>query len=80
MKSQLCFVGAGFHATTNIYPAAVEAGAYIQAVATRHLEHSQAALLRCGSSGYAYDDAGLMLERETCDGVDKVRSSLQCPG
>lgn len=56
MKSQLCFAGAGFHATTNIYPVAVEAGADIQAVATRHLE------------------------RETCDGVDKVRSSLQCPG
>lgn len=53
MESKLCFVGAGFHASTNIYPAAVEAGAYIQAVATRHLEHSQATLLRFGSSGQA---------------------------
>ncbi|MDM5278678.1 Gfo/Idh/MocA family oxidoreductase [Paenibacillus silvae] len=85
MKSQLCFVGAGFHASTNIFPAAVEAGAYIQAVATRHHERSQAALLRFGSSGHAYDDAGLMLERETCDGVvvvaqpaDQTRLVMEC--
>ncbi|MGQ8871535.1 Gfo/Idh/MocA family oxidoreductase [Paenibacillus sp. TSA_86.1] len=68
-NSKLCFIGAGFHASTNIYPAAIEAGATIQAVATRNLERSQAALLQFGSSGQAYDHAPQMLEQEACDGV-----------
>ncbi|WP_434751887.1 Gfo/Idh/MocA family oxidoreductase [Paenibacillus amylolyticus] len=69
LNSKLCFIGAGFHASTNIYPAAIEAGASIQAVATRNLERSQAALLQFGSSGQAYDHARQMLKQEACDGV-----------
>ncbi|WP_091017582.1 Gfo/Idh/MocA family protein [Paenibacillus amylolyticus] len=67
--THLCFIGAGFHASTNIYPSVVEAGAQIQAIATRSMERSEAALLRFGSNGRAYDNAGLMLQQETCDGV-----------
>lgn len=55
-NSKLCFIGAGFHATTNIIPSAVEAGAVIQAIATRHMERSTAVLQRFGSRGTAYDD------------------------
>lgn len=82
---KLCFIGAGFHASTNIYPSAIEAGAVIQGIATRSLERSQAALLRFGSLGQAYDDVQLMLEHEDCDGVvvvaqpeDQVALTLAC--
>lgn len=47
----LCFIGAGFHASTNIYPSAIEAGINIKAIATRSIENSQKALLRFGSEG-----------------------------
>ncbi|QUL53136.1 Gfo/Idh/MocA family oxidoreductase [Paenibacillus tritici] len=67
--TKLCFIGAGFHAATNIYPAAVEAKAEIQAVATRSMERSAAALQRFGSSGRPYEDYTAMLENEDCDGV-----------
>lgn len=68
-QTKLCFIGAGFHATTNILPAAVEAGAKIQAISTRSIERSRAALLRFGSEGQAYDNALKMLRNENCDGV-----------
>ncbi|EIT84822.1 Oxidoreductase, Gfo/Idh/MocA family/transferase hexapeptide repeat protein [Fictibacillus macauensis ZFHKF-1] len=68
-KTKLCFIGAGFHATTNIYPAVVEAGAEIVAIATRSKERSQSALTRFGSTGTPYDDYKSMLENEECDGV-----------
>ncbi|UPK45982.1 Gfo/Idh/MocA family protein [Paenibacillus pabuli] len=84
-KAKLCFIGAGFHASTNIYPSAVEAGAEIQAIATRSMERSEAALLRFGSSGTAYDNAQLMLQNEDCDGVivvaqpeDQITLALEC--
>lgn len=67
--TKLCFIGAGFHAATNIYPAAVEAQAHIQAIATRSLERSAAALQRFGSSGRPYDNYAAMLQDEDCDGV-----------
>lgn len=41
-KTNLCFIGAGFHASTNIYPSVIEAGAQIQAIATRSMERSEA--------------------------------------
>lgn len=68
-KARLCFIGAGFHASTNIFPSVIEAGAHIQAIATRHIERSQDALRRFGSTGNAYDNVELMLEQEKCDGV-----------
>jgi UDP-N-acetylglucosamine 3-dehydrogenase len=68
-KSRLCFIGAGFHATTNIYPSAIEAGAEIVAIATRSMERSKAALQRFGSTGTAYDNYKVMLQNEDCDGV-----------
>ncbi|MCY9693188.1 Gfo/Idh/MocA family protein [Paenibacillus alginolyticus] len=68
-KSRLCVIGAGFHATTNIYPSAIEAGAEIAAIATRSMERSKAALQRFGSTGTAYDDYKVMLQNEDCDGV-----------
>ena len=46
----ICVIGAGFHATTNIYPALVETGATITAVATRNLDRSEQTLLRFGST------------------------------
>ncbi|WP_063564910.1 Gfo/Idh/MocA family oxidoreductase [Paenibacillus sp. O199] len=84
-KAKLCFIGAGFHASTNIYPSAVEAGADIQAIATRSIERSEAALLRFGSRGKAYDNTQLMLQNEDCDGVvvvaqpeDQTALALEC--
>ncbi|MFS0869979.1 Gfo/Idh/MocA family protein [Paenibacillus xylanilyticus] len=84
-QTKLCFIGAGFHATTNIYPSAIEAGATIQAISTRSIERSQAALLRYGSTGTAYDDVSQMLQNEDCDGVvvvaqpqDQTSLALEC--
>ena len=34
-KIDLCFVGAGFQASTNIYPSVIEADINIKAIATR---------------------------------------------
>lgn len=65
-KTPVCFIGAGLHSTANIYPAALEAGAEIQAIATRSLERSRNALQRMGSEGAAYDDYQRMLEKEEC--------------
>lgn len=83
--AKLCFIGAGFHASTNIYPSAVEAGAHIQAIATRSIDRSEAALLRFGSNGKAYDNVQLMLKNEDCDGVvvvaqpqDQTALVLEC--
>ena len=68
-KAKLCFIGAGFHASTNIYPSVIEAGAEIKAISTRSMERSKAALQRFGSSGTPYDDYKKMLKQEKCDGV-----------
>ncbi|PQP82340.1 gfo/Idh/MocA family oxidoreductase [Paenibacillus sp. PCH8] len=83
--AKLCFIGAGFHASTNIYPSVVETGAHIQAIATRNIERSEAALRRFGSKGTAYDNARLMLQQESCDGVvvvaqpdDQTTLVLEC--
>lgn len=67
--SKLCFIGAGFHATTNIYPSALEAGAEIVAISTRNMDRSKTALQRFGSIGNAYDNYRTMLQNEDCDGV-----------
>ncbi|MGG4493817.1 Gfo/Idh/MocA family protein [Brevibacillus reuszeri] len=84
-KTKLCFIGAGFHAQTNIFPAAVEAGAEIKAIATRNLERSKAALLKFGSTGTPYDSYEQMLKEEECDGVvvvaqpaDQMRLAMEC--
>ncbi|WP_312110792.1 Gfo/Idh/MocA family protein [Brevibacillus reuszeri] len=84
-KAKLCFIGAGFHAQTNIFPAAVEAGAEIKAIATRNLERSKAALLKFGSTGTPYDSYEQMLKEEECDGVvvvaqpaDQMRLAMEC--
>lgn len=60
----LAFIGAGFHATTNILPASTAAGAQIQAIATRSIERSQQALLRFGSQGQAYDHYQHLLDNK----------------
>ncbi len=65
----VCFIGAGFHASTNIYPSAIEAGINIKAIATRNIENSRKALIRFGSEGNPYDDYKKMLASEKCDGV-----------
>ncbi|QQZ59142.1 Gfo/Idh/MocA family oxidoreductase [Paenibacillus sonchi] len=67
--TKLSFIGAGFHASMNIYPSAIQAGAEIVAVATRNLERSRAALQRFGSSGIPYSDYRKMLQDTECDGV-----------
>ncbi|MBM7702335.1 Gfo/Idh/MocA family protein [Metabacillus iocasae] len=84
-KPSVCLIGAGFHASTNIYPSLLEAGAKIQAVATRSLERSADTLRRFGSNGTAYDDYQAMLANEACDGVivvaqphDQVSLVMDC--
>ncbi|MBT2293341.1 Gfo/Idh/MocA family oxidoreductase [Paenibacillus albidus] len=84
-NAKLCFIGAGFHASTNIYPSVIEAGAEIAAICTRDLERSKAALQRFGSRGTAYDDYRQMLRKEECDGVvvvaqpgDQTSLVLEC--
>ncbi|MEC0234998.1 Gfo/Idh/MocA family oxidoreductase [Paenibacillus kribbensis] len=78
-KARLCFIGAGFHASTNIYPAVIGAGAEIQAIATRDINRSKAALQRFGSSGIPYDNYKTMLEQEDCDGVVVVAQAADHP-
>lgn len=68
-KANLCFIGAGTHASANIYPSSIEAGINIKAIATRSYENSKKALLRFGSTGNPYDDYKKMLRCEDCDGV-----------
>lgn len=68
-KANICFVGAGVQACTNIYPSVCHAGAEIKAIATLHLENSKAALLRFGRQGNPYDNIDEMLKNEECDGV-----------
>ncbi|QCJ44516.1 Gfo/Idh/MocA family oxidoreductase [Bacillus sp. S3] len=68
-KANHCFIGAGVHASTNIYPSAIEAGADIQAISTRNIDRSKAALQRFGSTGTPYDDYKKMLENEECGGI-----------
>ena len=62
---QLAVIGAGAHASTNILPACVLADVRVQALATRDLDRSRAALRRCGSDGTAYDDADALLADAT---------------
>lgn len=78
-KAKLCFIGAGFHASTNIYPAVIGAGAEIQAIATRDLSRSKTALQRFGSSGTPYDNYKAMLEQEDCDGVVVIAQAADHP-
>lgn len=84
-KNNLCFIGAGFHSSRNIYPSAVEAGVNIKGIATRNLNNSIEAIRRFGSKGNPYDDYKVMLENEPCDGVvivaqprDQYRLALDC--
>jgi UDP-N-acetylglucosamine 3-dehydrogenase len=84
-ETNLCFIGAGFQASTNIYPSAMEAGVNIKAIATHSLENSRKALLRFGSTGTPYDDYTKMLKLEDCDGVvvvaqpkDQFLIALEC--
>lgn len=65
----LAFIGAGFHATTNILPAAVLGGIRIQAIATRSTERSAAALRRFGSDGVAYASADDLLANPAIENV-----------
>ncbi|RLQ94503.1 Gfo/Idh/MocA family oxidoreductase [Falsibacillus albus] len=78
-KANLCFIGAGFHASTNIFPSAIEAGAEIQAISTRNIDRSKAALQRFGSNGTPYDDYKKMLEQEECDGVVVIAQPVDQP-
>lgn len=84
-KINLCFIGAGFHASTNIYPSAIEAGINIKAIATRNMNNSRKAMLKFGSQGNAYDDYKKMLNSEKCHGVvvvaqpkDQYLIALEC--
>ncbi len=79
MKKQLCFIGAGKHASANVYPSAVLAGAEICAVATRDAGRSQAALRRFGSTGRAYADYREMLSSEACPNVVVVTGVNDAP-
>lgn len=78
-KANICFVGVGVQASTNIYPSVCAAGAEIIAIATRDLESSKDALLRFGSKGTPYDDVKEMLKNEQCDGVVVVAQAGDMP-
>lgn len=78
-KIDLCFVGAGFQASTNIYPAVIESGANIKAIATRSISRSEEALRRFASSGVAYDSVDEMLKKEECHGVIVVAQADDMP-
>lgn len=78
-KQELCFIGAGLHATNNIFPSALLAGADIAAVSTRHLEGAKDALRRFGSMGRAYDDYQVMLREELCKNVVIVTQAPDTP-
>lgn len=58
----IAFIGAGFHASRNLLPATVLAGVRIDAIATRDIDRSRAALRRFGSDGVPYGDAEELLE------------------
>jgi UDP-N-acetylglucosamine 3-dehydrogenase len=84
-ETNLCFIGAGFHASTNIYPSAIEAGINIEAIATRNLNNSKKTLLRFGSEGNPYDDYRKMINSEKCHGIvvvaqprDQYLIALEC--
>lgn len=84
-QGKLCFIGAGFHSSTNIYPSAIEAGVDIRAIATRSKENSERALIRFGSKGTPYDNYMDMIANEECDGVvivaqpkDQFNIAMEC--
>lgn len=84
-RNNIAFIGAGFQATTNIFPAAIEAGITVTALATRNIEKSQDALTRLGSSGAAYGDYNVMLQEQSIEGViivaqpkDQYEIALAC--
>ncbi|NRT11314.1 Gfo/Idh/MocA family protein [Flavobacterium sp. 14A] len=84
-RNNIAFIGAGFQATTNIFPAAIEAGITVTALATRNIEKSQDALTRLGSNGAAYGDYNVMLQEQTIEGViivaqpkDQYEIALSC--
>ena len=61
-------IGAGRHATANIYPSLQLLGANIQSIATQHKESAEAAKHRYHAQ-FAYDDYRTMLKKETLDAV-----------
>ncbi len=67
---KLAFIGAGRHASQNLYPSALLCGAKITAVATRNKTSAQAAIHRFGLiDATAYDDHKKMLAEADIDGV-----------
>lgn len=69
MSGSIAVIGAGFHSSRNILPAAVLAGLHIRALATRSQERSAAALLRTGSTGTPYGSATALLADPAIDRV-----------
>ncbi len=65
---RLGFIGAGRHATANIYPSLELLGARIQSIATQHEESAETAAHRF-HVGSSYDDYQTMLEKEKLDAV-----------
>ncbi len=67
---KIAFIGAGNHASQNLYPSALLCGAKIVAVATRNLETANRAIIKFGlTEALAYDDHKKMLAECDCDGV-----------
>lgn len=75
----VCIIGAGNHATANIYPCVQLLDQEIAAVSTRNLLHSTQALQRFGSSGHAYDNYQEMLEKEDCPDVIVITQAADAP-
>ncbi len=67
---KLAFIGAGRHASLNLYPSALICNAKIIAVATRSITTAENAIRRFGlSDAIAYDDHKKMLENNEIDAV-----------
>ena len=66
----VAFVGAGFHAQTNLLPSAAFAGIDVVALASRSTDRSRVALSRSGLNGSPYDSLDTLLQ-ETPE-VDRV--------
>ncbi|MCI2958495.1 Gfo/Idh/MocA family oxidoreductase [Agromyces atrinae] len=75
----IAFIGAGFHASRNLLPAAVIAGVRIDAIATRDIDRSRAALRRFGSDGVPYGDAEELLENPAVGRVAVVAQPADQP-
>ncbi|MGN1389796.1 MAG: Gfo/Idh/MocA family oxidoreductase [Bulleidia sp.] len=67
--NSVLLIGAGRHASANLYPVISEQGWQVEGICTRSAEHSEAALKKFGFSGRPYDRIDQMLAAESASKV-----------